>query len=60
MNGQRDSDLVPGTGRDTLTAEGGGGVMRFFLGWKKWWNAGRGKRRGSEDGWMEGWMEVGR
>lgn len=45
--------LVPGTGRDTLPAEGGGGaVWVFFGGRKKSWNAG-----GSETGWMEGWME---
>ncbi len=30
MNGQQGSDLVPGTGRDTLTAEEGGGVVRIF------------------------------
>lgn len=28
MNGLHGSDLVPGTGRDTLSAEGGGGVVR--------------------------------
>lgn len=45
--------LVPGTGRDTLPAEGGGGAAWvFFGGRKKSWNAG-----GSETGWMEGWME---
>lgn len=36
MNGQHGSDLVPGTGRDTLTAEeegffGGGGRSRGML-----------------------------
>lgn len=41
MNGQQGSDLVPGTGRDMLTAERGG-VVRVFLGGKKLWNAGRG------------------
>lgn len=43
MNGLRDSDVVPGTGRDTLTAEERGGAVRL-LGWKESWNAGRGKR----------------
>lgn len=46
MNGLQGSDLVPGTGRDTLTAEEGGGVVRDFFRWKKSWNAGRGKRGG--------------
>lgn len=32
MNGQRGSDLVPGTGRDTLTAEEGGGSCEGFFG----------------------------
>lgn len=27
MNGQQGSDVVPGTGRDTLTAEGRGGFF---------------------------------
>lgn len=58
MNGQRGSDVVPGTGRDTLTAEGEGGVRWFFLWWKKSWNAGRRKRR--MDDWMKGWMGVAR
>lgn len=45
--------LVPGTGRDTLPAEGGGGAAWVFSGGrKKSWNAG-----GSETGWMEGWMD---
>lgn len=39
MNGQQGSDLVPGTGRDMLTAEGGG-VVRLFL-WETLWNAGK-------------------
>lgn len=51
MNGQQDSDVVPGTGRDMLKAEGGG-VVRGFLGGKEvvecW------ERRGVEDGWMKG------
>lgn len=51
MNGQQGSDVVPGTGRDMLKAEGGG-VVRGFLGGKEvvecW------ERRGVEDGWMKG------
>lgn len=52
MNGQQGSDVVPGTGRDMLTAEGGG-IMRGFF-WKTSWNAGRGEWSGVEDGWMKG------
>lgn len=43
MNGLHVSSLVPGTGRDTPTAEEGAGVGRF-IGVK--WNAGRGKQGG--------------
>lgn len=57
MNRQQGSDVAPGTGRDTLTAEGRG-VVRVF--WKKLWNVWRGEQRGVEDGWMKGWLDVGR
>lgn len=59
MNGLRGSDLVPGTGRDTLTAEGGGAVRFFWGGGRSRGMLGEVSRR-SEDGWVKGWMEVGR